>query len=287
MSKYFMADLNKYRQEGLKEILEILESVFSQTGIDFYYLIGAIARDIWFSQERISSRTTRDMDFAIMVSDIDQFKETKQILIEQHGFTTVSWNEFTLQNQGITIDLLPFGALEVMDGVTIQEGIGMHHIKVNGFKEIAKAGTMPYTTDDKTFQVATLPSIILLKLIAYDDRPEKRQKDPADIAGILSAYFEIEQNLFFDTHYDLLDQVDEGNELISAKLIGRQIKYILIENDFLKERLINILNKHIADSKGNRFVEIMATTLDQSVEKVLVYLHAMLGGILDDKVVNE
>ena len=59
------------------------------------------------------------------------------------------------------------------------------------------------------------------------------------------------------------------------------------ENDFLKERLISILNNHIVDSKGNRFVEIMAVSLDQSIEKVLAYLNAMLDAILDDKVVNE
>ncbi len=34
-------------------------------------------------------------------------------------------------------------------------------------------------------KAATLPAIVLLKLIAYDDRPEHRIKDPGDIAGII------------------------------------------------------------------------------------------------------
>jgi predicted nucleotidyltransferase len=280
-----MAGLNKYRQEGLKEILETLESVFSQTGIDFYYLIGAIARDIWFSQERITNRTTRDMDFAVMVSDKDQFKRAKELLIEEHKFSASSWNEFTLINpKGIVIDLLPFGEIEVQDGIIIEKGIGLHSIKVNGFKEIAKVGTASHTDEDKTFEVATLPSIILLKLIAYDDRPEHRQKDPQDIAQILAAYFDIEQNSIFERHYDLFDLID-NRELVSAKAIGKEIRIILQENEALKQRVVSILTKHIANEQGNRFVEIMSSNLSQSIDDVLFYLSAIVDEIQKDDIV--
>lgn len=61
-------DLNKLRQQGLKELFATLEEAFKKADIDFYYLIGALARDIWFSKESKVSRTTKDVDFAALVA---------------------------------------------------------------------------------------------------------------------------------------------------------------------------------------------------------------------------
>ena len=55
---------------------------------------------------------------------------------------------------------------------------------VNAFEEVFKKATVPVNVEGSKlqFRVATLSAIILLKLIAYDDRPEKRTQDPLDIA---------------------------------------------------------------------------------------------------------
>lgn len=276
-----MTNLIKFRSEGLKEIIDTLESVFSEVGIDFYYLIGAIARDIWYEQEKISSRTTRDIDFAILVSDKDQFEQAKEVLQAKHGFRVIKGNEFALEsNTGVTIDILPFGAIEVKDGITIQS-LGIQNITLNGFKEIAKAGVAELSTEDHTFKIATLPSIVLLKLISFDDRPEHRQKDPSDIAGIIQVYFDLETNVFYDTHYDLLERIDEGKDVIAARLLGRQMRAVLAENSELKNRIKGILQKHISVTTGNVFTEIVAKSSDKTIEEAIALLSELLMGIED------
>ena len=282
MKKSSEINLKKFRQEGLKEILDIMETVFNEIGVDFYYLIGAVARDIWFEKEKINSRTTKDIDFAILVSDSKQFEFTKERLQQNHQFTLIKGNEFALVSpKGITIDLLPFGALETNDGATI-DVIGLHNIKVNGFKEIAQTGVVEVHSEENTFNVATLPSIILLKFISFDDRPEHRQKDPADIASIIKVYFEIESNIFFDTHFDLLERIDEGKDIIAARCIGRQLKEILNENDALTKRIANILQRHIIAKNGNTFTEIMAQSSNHTIEHVNALLSEIAMGIEDE-----
>jgi predicted nucleotidyltransferase len=282
MKKYSEINLKKFRQEGLKEILDIMETVFNEIGIDFYYLIGAVARDIWFEKEKINSRTTKDIDFAILISDISQFEFAKDLLKQNHQFTLVKGNEFALVSpKGITIDLLPFGALETNDGSTI-DVIGLHNIKVNGFKEIAKTGVVEVHSEENTFNVATLSSIILLKLISFDDRPEHRQKDPADIASIIQVFFNIESSTFFDTYFDLLERIDEGKDIIAARCVGRQLKGILNENDALKKRITNILQRHITAKNGNTFTEIMAQSSNQTIEQINALLSEISMGIEDE-----
>ena len=282
MKKSSEINLRKFRQEGLKEILDIMESVFNKIGVDFYYLIGAVARDIWFEKEKINSRTTRDIDFAILVSDIKQFESAKELLQQNHQFTSVKGNEFALVSpKGITIDLLPFGALEANDGTAI-DVIGLHNIKVNGFKEIAQTGIVEVHSEENTFNIATLPSIILLKFISYDDRPEHRQKDPADIISIIQVFFDIESSVFFDTYFDLLERIDEGKDIIAARCIGRQLKEILDKNDELKKRISNILNQHITAKDGNTFTEIMAQSSNRTIEHANALLSEIALGIEDN-----
>jgi predicted nucleotidyltransferase len=192
MSNSSKIDLNKLRQEGLKEIFTILEKAFEEAGIDFYYIIGALARDIWFSKEGKVSRATKDIDFAALIAGKEQFEKVKEILKSKHAFTESRGNAFALISpEGRTIDILPFGDIEVNEGVVV-EGMGLSTIKVNGFKEVGVAGVEEIEIGSSQYQVATLPSIVLLKLIAYDDRPEHRQNDAGDIAHIIGYYFDIE-----------------------------------------------------------------------------------------------
>ncbi len=196
-------NLLQIKEEGLNDIIKILEPVFQRVGINFYYLIGAAAKDIWYNKQGIISRKTNDIDFAILVADIEQFQQVKTILETEYNFNRVARNEFTLiSNSGLTVDLLPFGnQVEINDGVLVN-GIGLHNIKVNGFQEIAQSAVQEIQQEKGIFRIATLPAIILLKLIAYDDRPEQRTKDAQDIAHIINVYFDIETTLFFDEHHD-------------------------------------------------------------------------------------
>ena len=242
MRKPLQIKLEDLRQDKLKELLHVVERVFIRCDVDFY-LLGAIARDTWYAKGQIESRATRDVDFAVYISKKEKYDEVLEELITNHGFSEIKDVPFRLQTPfTFTIDIIPFGEISIDDAVIPDENWD-RPIFVNGFEEIFRKATIQVKDegDDLEFKVATLPAILLLKLIAYDDRPEKRTQDPQDILQIIVNYFEIEKEMIWEEHHDLFDEDSELIE-IGARVIGREISEILSENRTLKERVLNILS---------------------------------------------
>jgi predicted nucleotidyltransferase len=242
MRKPLKIKLADIRQEQLKELMQTLEQVFADCGVDFY-LLGALARDAWYAREQIRSRATRDVDVAVYVPGEKQFNVVIEQLTEDHGFRKAQGDLYRLYTPfGFPVDLIPFGEISIDD--KLQPAIGSEKpVFINGFREIYELATVQVQTDEHNlqFRVATLPAIILLKLISYDDRPEKRSQDPLDIAEIIENYFEIEKELIWEHHSDLFDDDSELTD-ISAVVIGRQLKQITIHNLKLKERICTIVS---------------------------------------------
>lgn len=242
MRKPLQIKLKDLRQDQLKELLQVVEKVFIKCDVDFY-LLGAIARDAWYAKGQIESRATRDVDFAVYISKKEKYDEVLEELITNHGFSEIKDVPFRLQTPfTFTIDIIPFGEVSIDEAVLPDENWD-RPIFVNGFEEIFRKATIQVKDedDDLEFKVATLPAILLLKLIAYDDRPEKRTQDPQDIVQIIVNYFEIEKEMIWEEHHDLFDEESELIE-IGARVIGREISEILSENKTLKERVLNILS---------------------------------------------
>jgi len=279
MRSSFKIDFNKLRQDNLKELFRILEEVLHSFGAD-YYVIGAVARDSWFTKEDVSSRTTKDVDIAVFLSDQSQYQKIKDTLVSKYGFVESKTNAYALHTPfSYPIDLMPFGALEIDDSVKV-EGQGLTVINVNGFQEVFRHGIIPVKADeDFEFQVATLPALVLLKLIAYDDRPEHRVRDIQDVAQILTSYFDIESDLIYDQHSDLFSREDLDLVDYSAITIGREIGLIVTENKSLKERILNIL--HLSDQKNRHIPEIMAgfEEIGLTIERSTTLLNEILQGI--------
>nr|MCU0355111.1 nucleotidyl transferase AbiEii/AbiGii toxin family protein [Cytophagales bacterium] len=235
---YYITDFNKIRQEkSIIKILESLERGFSRFGID-YYLIGAVAREVWMRglKDITPRRATSDIDFGVLIKDSDHFDELKTYLVEIEGFTGYRENAFVLiAPGGRQIDILPFGEIEKEGKVTVK-GTGMTTLLVDGMKEVYEEGIPEVTFEDKiTFKVCTLPGIVLLKLIAWDDRPEMRRNDLTDIADILFHFFSIYDEMIWSEHNDLFGDEREL-ETISARVLGREMGKILRRNENLKQR---------------------------------------------------
>ncbi|MBO6585328.1 MAG: nucleotidyl transferase AbiEii/AbiGii toxin family protein [Gracilimonas sp.] len=265
MRKPLQIKLEDLRQDQLKELLQVVEKVFIQSEVDFY-LLGAIARDTWYAKEQIESRATRDVDFAVYISEKEKYDEVLEELINNHGFNEIKDVPFRLQTPfTFTIDIIPFGEISIDEAVIPDESWD-RPIFVNGFEEIFKKATIQVKDegDNLEFKVATLPAILLLKLIAYDDRPEKRTQDPQDIAQIIINYFEVEKEMIWEEHHDLFDEDSDLIE-IGVRVIGREISEILSENKTLKDRVLNILS--LEDRVQKNMAEAMVND-DLTLEKV-------------------
>ena len=256
---------SKIREEGQsKEIFLALERGFIKFGIDFY-LVGATARDVWMKgiHDLPPKRATSDIDFGIMIKDSFVFDDLKSYLIEEEGFIPSKGNEFVLiWKDKSQVDLIPFGDLE-SEGIVTVKGTGFTSMNVEGFKEVYEQASEEIITEDQRFKVCTLPGIVILKLIAWDDRPEVRRDDIDDIAEIIKNYFHLNDEVIFEQHSDLFTDDIELAE-IASQFLGREIGKIVSGNPKLVERIKGILENGLNDD--NNLAELFASESDETIE---------------------
>lgn len=278
---YLVTDFSKIRQEkSILKILEALERGFVKFDID-YYLVGAVAREVWMRglKDITPRRATSDIDFGILIKDNAHFAALKDYLIRKEGFRGYKENAYVLiAPDHRQIDILPFGEIE-KEGKVAVKGTGMTTLFLDGMKEVFEEGVPEVSFEEKiTFKVCTLPGIVLLKLIAYDDRPEIRRDDLIDIADILFHFFNIYDELIWNKHNDLFED-DVSLEKISSRVLGREMGKILKRNDKLKKRVIGIL---AASSSAKAIAEVIAGTLDKTVDEIDEWLHEIILGINEE-----
>ena len=280
MSNSLKIDLNNLGNSGLDEVLKTVEKACLSLNVDFY-IIGALAKDIWFTFGDIAPGGTKDIDFAVFVNSEQQFLDLKDFLIHKFDYKDFKGNSFILFSpEKIQIDIIPFGAIEVEEGVTVK-GEGLNHIKVNGFTEVFEKAVMEVRLlGENHYKVATLPGIVLLKLISYDDRPDQRSKDPVDIINIIRNYFSLQSDLIYDEHNDLFDE-DVSLSDIAARVIGREIRKPLSDNEKLSNRVTAILNDHIIKGENSNFILNMIESSDKTVDEYVHLLTMILKGIND------
>lgn len=267
-------NLNNIREGELKDAFDALEESFAATGTD-YYIIGALARDVWYSRGSKTFRQTKDIDFAVLVGSTENYEAVKQYLIKNKNFTDSKGNLFVMHTpSGVQVDILPFGGIEIDNAVNFA-GAGLTWIKVNGFKEVYVSGTEEVKMETgHHFKIATLPSIVLLKFISFDDRPEQRSKDARDIANIIAHFFDLQADFIYKDHVDLFAEVNNEQTLdeISAIVIGREIKKICGANKNLLNRLKQILQSHIDQKEESLFIRNMVAENKGSVENSIQLL---------------
>ena len=272
-------NLSDLREGELKSAFNALEEAFSALDIDFY-LIGALARDTWYAELNKRSRATKDVDFAVLIGSQKDYDAVKEYLAEHKNFIAIKNNSFVMKSpDGVEADILPFGGIEIDQKVQLT-GTGLTNIKVNGFLEVYQAGTeeMKMATGH-TFKVATLPAIVLLKLIAYDDRPEMRFKDARDIVNIIDHYFDLQAELIYEHHSDIFEGEEMSGGEIAALVIGREMKKIAANNESLHQRLSKIIATQIELKENSAFTRNMVQESGGTVEEAVTLLDRLLQGL--------
>jgi len=161
-----------------REVFELIDDVLKSRGIP-YYLIGVSAIALEMLKKGIKpARGTKDIDFAIMISSLQQFDEVV-IDLEKSGFSKVK-APWTLVHRkfDVVVDLLPFGEIEEKNTIGFNERYTDLHVL--GFKEVLK-NRREHKIEDRVVHVPPIPGMVLLKLVAWSDRPEDRSNDPYDI----------------------------------------------------------------------------------------------------------
>ena len=257
------------QQPEITEMLYALQRGLEKFGIDFY-LVGAVARNVWMTgiNNIAPRRTTGDIDFAVLINDKGVYEALKTYLIITEGFQPYKGNEYVLiWKENLEVDLLPFGAIDDEDAKFNSNGLGSTSISLQGFSEIYNDGLPTLDLEGKhQFKFCTLPGIVLLKLIAWDDRPETRRDDIKDISDILNHFFDMNDNEIFENHHDLFEKEEASLKHIAARVMGREMSKIAKKNELLFSRIVDILDSNTLVSQNSDMAKIMIEYYDNTID---------------------
>jgi predicted nucleotidyltransferase len=254
------------------KIIQDISQVAQTLEIDFF-IIGAAARDIGMNGDT-RFRVTKDIDFAISITDKAKFYELKKMLCNQFGYQEDSEYKLLHPIHG-ELDLVPFGEIRIN-----YNQVAAIALNEEGLQEVAEAGLRTIEiAQGHSIKVASLAAVTLLKLISWDDQKDNRGKDAEDINAIIEAYFNLHSDEIFDNHNDLFTEKDDNYELsiIGAQVLGRHIGNILKEKTRLTQQIQRILSEQT--SSENRLAKRMMKIEKDNIELKQRYLTLLKNGI--------
>ena len=190
-----------------KEVYGILETVFHKKKIK-YYLIGANARDVQMYKVGVKpNRGTADIDFAIMVPDIEVYDSVFNELCDL-GFRRTRENyRLFYEKTNTAIDLMPYGEIEQDYTVNFTERDLT--LSVLGFNEVGSEMELVRIVEEGyDLNVSPVEGLLILKLVSWSENPEARTKDLDDISALLNIVWEFYEEEAYEHHQDLFDGSD-------------------------------------------------------------------------------
>jgi len=261
-----------------KEVFGIIDEVLTKHDIP-YYLIGASAVALELLKKDIKpSRGTKDIDFALMVSSIEEYNNIIASL-EEKGFKkvkapwTVYSNEFN-----IAIDLLPYGEIEEHDAIQFNERYSDLHVL--GFKEVLEE-SVDVHIDESIAQIPPIEGMVVLKLVAWSDRPEERDTDLTDILRIIEHYFDIKFDEIVEHHNDTFPEGELDQILVAARVLGRNSKNYIQKSERLKERVFKVMEENIKDELTSAIAKGWARKKDWEVKYAKQVIEEFYKGLND------
>ncbi len=278
---FLQININNIQNPKLQEILFLLNKAMKEFGVEFY-LIGARARDFWLAANDIPPRRyTEDIDFAILMNNIEQYDELRDYLVKTGFFIKsnfISQRIYT-SDMKFMIDLLPFGKVEESYYIMFNDK-EKTRISTLGLKEVFEKSFTFNLGNKLEILTASLPGIVVLKFIAWNDRPEVRSKDLTDIAFIIQHYFDLQSNLIYEKYYRFF-RGDLEVDQISVLALGCEIKEIITSSEILQNTILQILNTQINNRTNSLMVQILSNEMNINADKTIEYIQLMI------KVINE
>lgn len=275
-----MSTLNQsYKELAIpffKETFDIIDNIMTQHKIP-YYLIGVSAIALELLKKGIKpSRGTKDIDFAIMISTIAEYENIAQKLID-NGFNKVKapWT-FYSDKYNVALDILPFGEIEEHDTVNFNNRQADLHVL--GFKEVMEESTTALI-DEKIVNIPPLPGMIILKLVAWSDRPEERENDLADILKIIQHYFDFAFDEIVEYHNDTFPEEGFDTLIIASEVLGRKARIFIDKSKKLSLRIDQILTANLSDASESYIAKDWARKLGKNIDYAFSILESFRKGI--------
>lgn len=259
------------------EVFNIIDTALLKLNIP-YYLVGVSAVALNLLKKGIKpSRGTKDIDFAIMIGSLAEFEQVV-VELEAAGFNKVKapWTLYHPQ-YNTAVDILPFGQIEENDTVNFDERYTDLHVL--GFKEVLQHA-IPVAIEEKFAQIPPLHGMIVLKLIAWNDRPEDRDNDLKDILLIIKEYFDFNSDEIYDQHFDTFPE-EFDKITVAARVLGRKAAEIIVASDKVKNRVLEVLQNNTANLEKSPIAERWARENDWTIEYAVSILEQVKLGITE------
>ncbi|GHA38272.1 hypothetical protein GCM10007103_19550 [Salinimicrobium marinum] len=264
----------KFTHPLLKPILQELTDYFKEAEISFF-VIGATARDIFMElHNEKSGRLTYDLDLAITVNNWEQWLKVEQEILKLDNFTKDrDQKQRFLYKEKFQVDIVPFGEIMKQDSKIFWPPDENFAMSVLGF-DAAKHASLKVNVDQELeIRIASLSGIFLLKIVAWNDRNHKSNKDADDMGFILENYLGIHEERAALNYYDEIYTDDFTTLKGGATLLGKDILEILREHPNELETIQKILTASLEmkeDSKLiNQIIETHKSLSFDEVEKSL------------------
>lgn len=170
------------------EALRILARVCCQEGRRFA-LIGATVPQVVLDFRGSSgsgSRETRDVDAVAEVNSWDDFTRLCERL-GQDGFRQGQVAHELWFGDQMRIDLIPFGP-SLVEHDKLSWPYGDSVMTACGLEEALECARDQQVAPDLTLPVVSIPGLILMKVVAYMDRPAERARDLSDVLYCFEHY---------------------------------------------------------------------------------------------------
>ena len=223
-----MIELSKGEIDDLRALSELCQRMNAELVI-----VGAIAYQIHFADDELK---TGDIDFAIAL-DLADFAKLQEEL------SAIGWNQDPKREErwrskcGALLDLIPAGE-ELRESKRFTWPKGETTMSLEGFDHAFAEARHERVSDNLTLPVVPPVVLMLIKIIAFLDDPNRRAKDLFHIRALLSRYEADSDRLFIDA---ITDAGIEYN-LANAFLLGQDLRALCtVEEAELVRRFIAVV----------------------------------------------
>jgi len=250
-------------------LFETLHGITTTAGSP-YFVVGATARDLILEQGLglPSTRATDDADVGLCVSDWSKYQGVVKELITTGDFTKEKEAQRFLFRGQLLVDFLPFGEIGGPDKKIHWPPDQSVVMSVAGFEDAYKAALNVKVRANPPLDilVASLPGLVILKIVAWSDRPLERGRDAIDLGHIMKSYSDAGNYMrLLDEHTDLVEVENFDYVRAGARLLGRDISRIA--STTTKERVLSVLEEETVEGGHYRMLQQMKSTTPLSQDE--------------------
>jgi predicted nucleotidyltransferase len=245
--------------EGKQAVLIIMDRVARLTNLQ-YFVVGATARDIlmYHLHGLPLNRASPDIDFAMAIESWSAFEALRAALLHEPTFQQDAKILHRLHylpavGEGFPVDLVPFGGVEIFPAQVAWPPDMAIVMNVAGYAEALDSAVTVHVADHCEIRVASIPGLVMTKLIAWLDRGQSNPKDAVDFRYVLANYAAAGNvDRLYGEELPLLAACDYEFERAGPRLLGLDVASIASAES--KQQIAGIL---AASELRNRLVAHM------------------------------